>query len=149
MRIGAKFIRQVQRQQREGFRLAFLEDGGAVRAVAGYRILELFSPAARFTWMIWSRARPTARRVSAGSSSIGWWRRRGGRNAQASRSIPACNVSTPHRFYLMKRMKIASHHFTLALDDRPLLVRPASLFFLAFPDDRRVAIGTDVRRDLI
>ncbi len=34
------FIDQVERQRGEGFRLAFLEDGGAVRAVAGYRMSE-------------------------------------------------------------------------------------------------------------
>src|SRR2546421_4743742 len=39
-----KFIEQVQRQQRDGYLLAFLEAEGEVRAVAGYRFLEsLFS----------------------------------------------------------------------------------------------------------
>src|ERR1700687_4009587 len=39
-----KFIERVQRQQRDGYLLAFLEAQGEVRAVAGYRFLEsLFS----------------------------------------------------------------------------------------------------------
>ena len=39
-----KFVRQVQRQQRDGYLLAFVEDDGEVRAVAGYRFIEwLFS----------------------------------------------------------------------------------------------------------
>ena len=36
----AKFVAQVERQRADGYRLAFLEDGGAVRAVAGYRMTE-------------------------------------------------------------------------------------------------------------
>lgn len=35
-----KFVQRVQRQQRQGYLLAFLEAGGEVRAVAGYRFLE-------------------------------------------------------------------------------------------------------------
>lgn len=34
------FVARVRRMQRQGFRLAYAEDGGAVRAVAGYRLLD-------------------------------------------------------------------------------------------------------------
>ncbi len=35
------FVRQVQRQMREGFRLAYLESEQEIRAAAGYRMYEL------------------------------------------------------------------------------------------------------------
>ena len=35
------FLAQVERQRREGYRMAFLEDDHAVRAVAGFRRLEM------------------------------------------------------------------------------------------------------------
>ncbi len=36
-----EFIERVQREQKEGYRLAFLEANGAVRATAGCRIIDL------------------------------------------------------------------------------------------------------------
>ena len=35
-----EFVEQVERQRADGYRMAFLEDGSGVRAVAGYRMMQ-------------------------------------------------------------------------------------------------------------
>jgi hypothetical protein len=37
------FIEQVQRQIREGYQLAYIQDGGQVKALAGFRFLEFLA----------------------------------------------------------------------------------------------------------
>jgi hypothetical protein len=35
-----EFVERVQRQQKDGYRIVYLEAGGKIRAVAGYRLAE-------------------------------------------------------------------------------------------------------------
>jgi len=51
-----EFVDRVQRQQRQGYQLAFLEANGEICAVAGYRFLESLFSGRIFTSTIWSRA---------------------------------------------------------------------------------------------
>lgn len=110
------FRRQVQRQMREGFRLAYLESDGEVRAAAGYRIYELLF-SGRTLYVDDLVTREADRSCGFGGQLFDWL------VAEARRE--KCHAFTldsgvqrfdAHRFYLMKRMRIASHHFTLGLD---------------------------------
>ncbi len=110
-----EFVTRVQRQQTEGYRLAFLEMEGTVRAVAGYRVFDLlFSGRALYVDDLVTRAEDRSRGL--GGSLFDWLA------AEARRE--RCTVLTldsgvqrfdAHRFYLGKRMQIGSHHFTLQL----------------------------------
>lgn len=110
-----EFLRRVRRQMTEGYRLAFLEDEGEVRAVSGFRIFsalhegrlmhvdDLVTDAMQrsrgygdrlFDWLVaYARAKKCGRvRLDSGVQRF-----------------------AAHRFYLRKRMVIAAHHFVLDL----------------------------------
>jgi GNAT superfamily N-acetyltransferase len=111
----AEFVRQVQKQQREGFELAYLEAGGEVRSLAGYRIMGmLFS--GRTLYVDDLVTREADRSCGFGGQLFDWV-------VQRARALK-CDAFTldsgvqrfgAHRFYLSKRMNIESHHFMLEL----------------------------------
>ncbi len=109
------FLRQVRRQQREGFRLAFVEIGGQVCAVAGYRILNmLFSGPTLYVDDLVTREAERSR--GFGGQLFDWLVEQGRKDGCQSLSLDSgVHRFDAHRFYLMKRMKIASHHFSLDL----------------------------------
>ncbi|HEV8185270.1 MAG TPA: GNAT family N-acetyltransferase [Chthoniobacterales bacterium] len=109
------FIRQVQRQIREGFRLAYLECDGEVRAVAGYRIYELLF-SGRTLYVDDLVTCESDRSRGFGGQLFDWLVAEGRReNCRALTLDSGVQRFDAHRFYLLKRMKIASHHFTMAL----------------------------------
>ncbi len=112
---GAEFVEQVQRQQTEGYRLAFLETEGAVRAVAGYRIFELlFSGRTLYVDDLVTQAGERSR--GFGGQLFDWLVAEARRqNCQAFSLDSGVQRFDAHRFYLLKRMQIAAHHFTLTL----------------------------------
>ena len=110
-----KFVEQVQRQRADGFKIAFLEDEGGVRAVAGYRMSEsLF--AGRFCYIDDLVTDESARSSGYGGALFDWLvaesRAAGCRQFQLDSGVQRFAA---HRFYLAKRMIIAAHHFTLDL----------------------------------
>ncbi len=109
------FVAQVQRQRAAGFRMAFLEDGEGVRAVAGYRISEsLF--AGRFCYVDDLVTVEAARSLGYGGALFDWLVAEA-RAAGCGRLELDSGVQrfAAHRFYLTKRMIISSHHFSLTL----------------------------------
>jgi len=112
----AQFIRQVQRQQKEGFRLVYLEAEGDVRAVAGYRFLDLlFSGRTLYLDDLVTRAADRSR--GFGGRLFDWLVEEARREkCQAFTLDSGVQRFDAHRFYLLKRMKIAAHHFTLSLE---------------------------------
>ena len=112
----AKFIETVQRQEAGGFRLAYLEAEGAVRAVAGYRIFDLlFSGRTLYVDDLVTRDGDRSR--GFGGQIFDWLvaeaRRENCREFTLDSGVQRFDA---HRFYLLKRMKIAAHHFTLDLE---------------------------------
>lgn len=111
----AEFVAQVRRQQREGFALAFLQAEGEVRAVAGFRVMELlFSGKTLYVDDLVTRESDRSR--GFGGELFDW--------LVAHARAQGCDAFSldsgvqrfdAHRFYLSKRMKIAAHHFTLDL----------------------------------
>jgi GNAT superfamily N-acetyltransferase len=111
-----KFVERVLRQQGDGYLLAFLEAGGQIRAVAGYRFLEsLFS--GRFLYVDDLVTRAQDRSAGYGGKLFDWLvqqaRERKCEHLELDSGVQRFDA---HRFYLVKRMKISSYHFALALN---------------------------------
>jgi GNAT superfamily N-acetyltransferase len=110
-----KFVEQVRRQQRTGYLLAFVEDDGEVRAVAGYRFIEwLFS--GRFLYVDDLVTRERDRSAGYGARLMDWL-------VQRAREAKCTSVDLDsgvhrfdaHRFYFTRRMSIRSYHFSLPI----------------------------------
>ena len=110
-----EFLERVARQQQQGYLLAYLEADGEIRAAAGYRYQDmLFHGRVLYVDDLVTRA---------ADRSAGW----GGKlfdwlvDQAKHRDCDYLDLDSgvqrfdAHRFYLMKRMKIASHHFSLPL----------------------------------
>ena len=112
-----RFIAQVQRQQRQGYLLAFLEAAGEVRAVAGYRFQEMLYHG-RLLYVDDLVTREANRSAGYGGKLFDWLvdqaRQHGCDHFELDSGVQRFDA---HRFYLLKRMKIASHHFSLPLRD--------------------------------
>jgi GNAT superfamily N-acetyltransferase len=110
---AAKFIQQVSRQKRDGYLLAFVEEDGEIRGVAGYRFLEsLFSGKFLYVDDLVTRDRDRSR--GFGAALLGWLieqaRERGCDQLELDSGVQRFDA---HRFYLVNRMKIASYHFSI------------------------------------
>ncbi|MEY2531380.1 MAG: hypothetical protein QOI96_1465 [Verrucomicrobiota bacterium] len=113
-----KFVERVTRQQRDGYLIAFLEAENQVRAVAGYRFLEsLFSGKFLYVDDLVTRAQDRSR--GFGGKLFDWLveqaRQQGCDNLELDSGVQRCDA---HRFYLVKRMKIASYHFSIPTSGR-------------------------------
>ena len=112
---ATSFIDRVRRQQRNGYRLAFVEVGSEVVAVAGYRVLEsLFSGKFLYVDDLVTRASDQSR--GYGGQLLDWLveeaRRQGCENLELDSGVQRFDA---HRFYFLKRMQISSYHFRLPI----------------------------------
>ncbi|MEP6821699.1 MAG: GNAT family N-acetyltransferase [Chthoniobacterales bacterium] len=111
-----EFGERVQRQQKEGYKLAYLEAGGAVRAVAGYRVQDLLF-SGRTLYVDDLVTHDGDRSQGFGGQIFDWLVAEARREKCQILSLDSgVQRFAAHRFYLMKRMEIAAHHFTLALN---------------------------------
>lgn len=109
------FVRQVQRQMREGYRVAYLESGGEVRAVAGYRIMELLF-SGRTLYVDDLVTRGADRSQGFGGQLFDWLMEEARREECKALTLDSgVQRHDAHRFYLAKRMSIDSHHFAVAI----------------------------------
>ncbi|MEO6872487.1 MAG: GNAT family N-acetyltransferase, partial [Chthoniobacterales bacterium] len=111
----AAFVAQVERQQRAGYRMAFVEDDALVRALAGYRFSESLH-AGRFCYVDDLVTDESARSSGYGGALFDWLVA-AARAAGCGKFELDSGVQrfAAHRFYLTKRMIISSHHFSLEL----------------------------------
>jgi GNAT superfamily N-acetyltransferase len=112
---SAEFVERVLRQQAQGYLLVYVEAEGEIRSAAGYRFSEsLFS--GKFMYVDDLVTRERDRSTGFGSSLFDWLvvqaREQGCQRLELDSGVQRFRA---HRFYLMKRMQIASHHFTLEL----------------------------------
>ena len=110
-----RFVERVQRQQKGGYLLAFLESEGEVRAVAGYRYLEsLFS--GKFLYVDDLVTRAADRSLGFGGQLFDWLieqaREQGCENLELDSGVQRFDA---HRFYLVKGMQISAHHFKIEI----------------------------------
>jgi GNAT superfamily N-acetyltransferase len=108
---AAEFVTQVQRQQKQGYRLAFLESDGEVRAVAGYRYLEsLFS--GKFLYVDDLVTRDADRSRGFGGDLIDWLVAEAVEQGCARLELDSgVQRADAHRFYFGKGLVINSFHF--------------------------------------
>lgn len=110
-----EFMGQVNRQRQSGYQLAFLEADGAVRAVAGFRILEMLSRG-RFMYVDDLVTDATARSLGYGGQLFDWLLAYAvDQGCQQIDLDSGVQRTGAHRFYFQKRMHIASFHFALSL----------------------------------
>jgi len=111
-----EFVHQVRRQQQDGYRLAYLEDQGEIRSLAGFRMMEMLA----FGKLMYVDDLVTAenhRSRGYGASLFDWLIARARADGCAQLHLDSgVHRFAAHRFYLMKRMEISSHHFSLKLD---------------------------------
>ncbi len=113
-----QFVAQVKRQaDGDGYTLVFIEDGGDVVAVAGFRLVELLA---------WGRTmyvddlvtRLVHRSKGYGSRLLDWLIERArSLGCEQLHLDSGVQRHDAHRFYLHKGMDITSHHFALRLSD--------------------------------
>jgi GNAT superfamily N-acetyltransferase len=110
-----QFVDQVLRQQEQGYRLAFLEDAGAVQACAGFRILESLS-FSRFLYVDDLVTAAAARSRGFGAELFEWLVAQARSDGCAELHLDSgVQRFAAHRFYLRERMEITCHHFRLKL----------------------------------
>ncbi len=113
--VADDFVVRVRRMQREGFHLAFLESGGEVRAVAGYRYQDkLFSGLNLYVDDLVTDA--TQRSHGHGRALLSWLadqaRLQGCAQLELDSGVQRFEA---HRFYLRERMHISAYHFVISL----------------------------------
>lgn len=116
--VDAGFVARVRQQQTENFHLACATDSaGAVRSVAGFRIMEmLFS--SRTLYVDDLVTDDAVRSQGYGDKLFDWLVAHARARGCAMFSLDSGTQRVDaHRFYLRKRMKIASFHFSLPLAD--------------------------------
>ena len=110
-----EFVARVRRQQRTGYELAFVEHDGAVKAVAGFRLMENL-PWGKFLYVDDLVTDEAVRSHGHGQKIFAWLIERA-RAAGCAEFHLDSGVQRfgAHRFYLGQRMDISAHHFALKL----------------------------------
>ncbi len=109
------FLAQVQRQQRNGYQLTFLEQDNQVVAVAGFCLSECLAWGS-FLYVYDLVVDEAVRSKGHGQALFGWLIEFAKRHDCSQLHLDSgVQRFDAHRFYLQKRMNIASHHFSLHL----------------------------------
>ena len=111
-----QFVERVQRQQEQGYQLAFVESNGEICAVAGYRFMEsLFS--GKFLYVDDLVTRESDRSRGFGGELLDWLieqaREHDCENLELDSGVQRFEA---HRFYFSKRMSISSYHFRIKIE---------------------------------
>ena len=110
-----EFLGRVARQREQGYIVAYIEAGGEIRGVAGYRFQEMLFHG-RVLYVDDLVTREIDRSAGFGGKLFDWLVDQArARNCDHFELDSGVQRFDAHRFYLMKRMKIASHHFSLPL----------------------------------
>jgi GNAT superfamily N-acetyltransferase len=109
------FIRQVQRQQEDGYLLVYGEVGGEVVACAGFRVLENLA-SGRFLYVDDLVTCSACRSQGHGEALMNWlldYARAS--NCSQFHLDSGVQRFEAHRFYFRQRMNISSYHFAMKL----------------------------------
>ena len=109
----AAFVSKVKEQQRGGYVLAYLEEGGQVFSVAGYRLIEnLVSDKVLYVDDLVTLEEHRSR--GYGKSIFDWLVQRARQEGCSYLELDSgVQRFHAHRFYLANRMIISAHHFRL------------------------------------
>jgi len=112
-----EFVERVRRQQKQGYKLAFLKQGSKIMSLAGFRILDnLFLGKFLYIDDLITDAENRSKRN--GDKLFDWVtsyaKKRGCKAVDLDSGVHRFDA---HRFYMRKRMVISDHHFSLALGE--------------------------------
>ncbi|MCW5313957.1 GNAT family N-acetyltransferase [Nostoc sp. KVJ3] len=111
----AKFIEQVRYQMKEGYQLAFLELEEQAVAVAGFRISTCLA-SGKFLYIDDLVVDELKRSQGYGKQLFQWLIEYAKNHGCEHLSLDSgVQRFAAHRFYLMERMSITSHHFSMKL----------------------------------
>ena len=106
-----EFVARVRLQQGQGYRLALLWVDGAVAAAAGYRVGENLAWG-RYLYVDDLVTDGARRSAGHGGALLGWLRSRAHEAGCDELHLDSgVQRFDAHRFYLMQRMNLTSHHF--------------------------------------
>jgi len=109
------FAARVLNQQKEGYKLAFLELDDHIRSVAGFRILNLLF-SGRTLYIDDLVTRDSDRSLGYGAALFEWLVEYARENGCDYLTLDSgVQRFAAHRFYLKRGMDITSHHFQLKL----------------------------------
>lgn len=113
--VASEFIRQVRRQQQNGYQLVYLDDRELIRAVAGFRLSECLAHG-KFLYIDDLVTRSDDRSHGYGEALFHWLITYAKAHKCEQLSLDSgVQRFAAHRFYLRQRMEITSHHFALKL----------------------------------
>ena len=108
-----EFLERVRSQRKDGFRLAVVEEDGEIRAVAGFRIIEMLVQG-RHLYVDDLVTDETRRSKGHGGLLFDWLIEEAKRNGCATLELDSGVQRTrAHAFYFAKRMHISSYHFRI------------------------------------
>ena len=113
--LEADFVARIRRQQKDGYRLAFLTDKKIVKAVAGYRFSQSLSWG-KFMYVDDLVTAENFRSRGHGQRLFQWLV-----SEAKARKCDQLHLDSgvqrfgAHRFYLASRMDIIAHHFSMKL----------------------------------
>lgn len=113
---GPAFVGRIRELQQRGYELAYLEDVGGIRAVAGFRIGDMLARG-RHLYIDDFVTDEGSRSQGYGGELLRWLidlaRARGCRQIDLDSGVQRYEA---HRFYFREGMHIASYHFRLVLE---------------------------------
>ncbi|HEU4328215.1 MAG TPA: GNAT family N-acetyltransferase [Roseiflexaceae bacterium] len=110
------FLEQVRRQKGDGFLLAALEEGGQVRALAGFRVIEMLSRG-RHVYVDDLVTDAHSRSAGHGRALMDWLKNYARAQGCARLHLDSGTQRTDaHRFYFRERLHISAFNFHVALD---------------------------------
>jgi GNAT superfamily N-acetyltransferase len=114
--VESEFVARVRAQQAEGYRLAYVEDDGAVVAVAGYRVMGMLATGK--TMYVDDLVADEARRSRGyGKTLLDWLQEQAQAEGCETFSLDSgTHRQEAHAFYFRERMRVTSFHFAKQLE---------------------------------
>ncbi len=112
----SEFIKRVLHQQKAGYSLVYLEENGTIKAVAGFRILEMLADG-RLLYVDDLVTNASERSRGYGSALLDWLVEYAKSQACSSVQLDSgVQRAGAHRFYFRKGMEISAFHFNLSVN---------------------------------
>jgi GNAT superfamily N-acetyltransferase len=113
--VAAEFVDRVQKQQQQGYQLAYVIDGGTVRAIAGFRIAENLAWG-KFLYVDDLVTGEGDRSQGYGAKLFEWLVERAKAEGCEHLELDSgVQRFAAHRFYFRQRMEIRSYHFSVKI----------------------------------
>jgi GNAT superfamily N-acetyltransferase len=110
-----EFTGRVRAQQAQGYSLAFLEDAGAVAAVAGFRVMEMLATG-RTLYVDDLVTDEAKRSLGYGNAMLDWLQEYARKAGCETFSLDSgTQRQEAHAFYFRERMRVTSFHFAKKL----------------------------------